>query len=163
MHTDDQYAQAVAAAWLADLAAAVDIASVDGVVACIHPHGWLRDLLTFTWDFRTRHGHDAIRSYLEGTLADAHIFNMKLEESEFGKPHRSDLGPGKPTVEAALTFETPKAHGRGYVRILCGDGVVKPTAICLMLMISDWKGHEEASNESGIYGGHTLAWFVLVS
>ena len=55
----------IASAWLTDFSTRFEKGDVDSLVELFHTEGWFRDFLTFTWDLRTRHGRDQIRSYLD--------------------------------------------------------------------------------------------------
>ncbi|THH07266.1 hypothetical protein EW145_g3496 [Phellinidium pouzarii] len=120
--------------------------------------GWFRDLLVFTPGLESRHGHASIRSHLKDTLGQAQLVNFKLDDNIFGQPHASGLGPDTPVIEAAFTFETPRALGKGYVRILYPHDGETPKAMMMMMMVSDWKGHEEIIYESGVYDEHNVSW-----
>lgn len=144
--------------WIAGIQTAVSTNNVNAFVDCFEEDGWFRDLLVFTWDFKTRHGHDAIHAYLANTLTKAQLSNFRLDLRHHFAPHLAEFGPNNPLIEAALTFETPKAMGQGFVRLRVKDGMDKPRAFSVVLKISDWKGHEESTFESGIYDGHRLTW-----
>ncbi|KAH8113515.1 dimethylaniline monooxygenase [Phellopilus nigrolimitatus] len=148
----------IATSWITALNNAVAHLDAGAFTACIAHDGWLRDLLVFAPDLRTHRGYEAIHSHLENTLAQAQISNLVLDDSPYGKPKASEFGPGMPIVETAFNFETPKATGKGYVRILPPSEGEAPTALCLMMMLSDWKGHEEIDHESGVFEGHNLSW-----
>ncbi len=150
----------VANAWIESLRAAFEQADADAFADCIDSQGWFRDLMTFSWDFKSRHGHEDIKNYVSQSIKDVKIFDLRLEEnSTEGRPHLGHLGQ-TPVVQAGLWFETPKAKGRGYVLIplVEGDALATPRAFALLLMINDWKGHEELGYELGIYDGHNLSW-----
>ena len=164
--------------WLASLNTALTSADVDGLLSILEPTAWFRDLLVFTWDIRSSKGHDNIRTYLLDTLPKAHISDVKLDLRDGLKPRFQDIASGMRSVDVAFTFETPKAYGRGNAKVFVpsegesrngvvngnavngnaanGAGALK--AISVMMMLSDWKGHEEMGFETSPPGGHTLAW-----
>ncbi|KAI5123150.1 hypothetical protein M0805_000853 [Coniferiporia weirii] len=148
----------VASSWLAALSDAIAKTDVEAFLTCIEPDGWLRDLLVFTPGLETRRGHALVRSYLKDTLGKAQVANFKIDPHASGRPRASQFGLDTPVIEAAFDFETPKAVGKGYVRILYPRDGEAPKALTTMMMVSDWKGHEELSHESGVYDGHNLSW-----
>ncbi|CAL1707713.1 unnamed protein product [Somion occarium] len=151
-------ANEIAQKWLSDFSNAVTSGDVEAVAQTFLPQGWLRDVLTFTWDIRALEGREKIKSYLSNTLVPAQISNIKLDNTPHFLPTFSVFSPKDgPGIEAAFTFETPIAQGRGYFRLLKDtDAKWKSWATCLIL--DELKGHEEAGFESGIYEGHTAAW-----
>jgi len=147
--------------WLSYFASACEKANVDDFVASILPNGWFRDMLTFAWDYRTRHGSEEIRSYLSNTLGEKRISNIKLDTRHGLQPVFFPVSEGVQGIELAFTFETPVALGRGAARLLHNETTSEPLAwkaLTVMMMIDDWKGHEEVPYESGLFGGHTIAW-----
>ncbi|KLO16754.1 dimethylaniline monooxygenase [Schizopora paradoxa] len=152
-----EYLRNIAEAWLKRFSDAVGQAEPSAVADCVQEDGWFRDLLTFTWDFRSIHQRKNVESYLKDTLPNAGLTDVRLD-GEYA-PRIGHFGPSRTVVDVALKFDTMKAHGKGFVRISLKDDVLeKPEAFGLFLMITDWKGHEEIDHESGIYGGHTIAW-----
>ena len=151
-------ADIIAEAWVTRVNASFTEGNLDAFLNCIDSDGWLRDYMAFQWECITRHGHQDIKSYLSNSFAEAHLSNLKLDTHEYGKPALGTLFPGQGIVSAALTFETLKALGNGYVRILLPKKGESPKALTLLLALKDWKGKEEADHEAGIYEGHTVTW-----
>ncbi|EJC98968.1 FAD/NAD-binding domain-containing protein [Fomitiporia mediterranea MF3/22] len=155
----------LASSWIKAFGDAVSQANVKALLDCLEPSCWFRDLLVFNPSLETRHGHDAIRTHLQSALGKAQVSNVVLDSHPHGSPRASQVGPVlPPIIETAFDFETPKALGKGYVRLNYpkeGDGEI-PKALAVMMMLRDWKGHEEPQNESGVYGGHTLTWGEII-
>lgn len=149
-------AYAISTTWLATFGKALEEGNVEGLLPCILPHGWFRDILVFTWDNRSAHGHDSIRSFLAPTLPNAQITNVRLDERQYYKPmYGSIMGPVL-GVGTGFLFDTPIATCQGYARLMQDpEGAWKAVSIFVMMM--DLKGHEEMGQESGVYGGHTSA------
>ncbi|OCH92286.1 dimethylaniline monooxygenase (N-oxide-forming) [Obba rivulosa] len=145
----------IARAWLSTFAAAAVSGDVDAVTSTFLPNGWLRDLLTFTWDLRSLEGHDKIASFLQDTLAKARVFNIRLDESFPGSPAFFPVSASASGVEAAFIFETPIAAGRGYFRVL-QDGTNTWKALAVMTMLSDLKGQE--ASRRGFIDLTNLPW-----
>ena len=148
----------LATSWISVFGDALSQANIDTLLSCLEPFCWFRDILVFNSSLQTRRGHDAIKAHLQPVLRDAQISKVVLDDNPFGRPHASEHGPGHPIAAAAFDFETPRAFGKGFVRLnYPKDGEVAK-AFCVMMMVSDWKGSEEAKNESGLYEGHNLSW-----
>ncbi|KAI0750787.1 dimethylaniline monooxygenase (N-oxide-forming) [Daedaleopsis nitida] len=134
----------VAADWLALCASTLTNADVNATTRLLLPDGWLRDLLVFTWDFRSLEGHDKVAAYLANTLAKARITDVHLDDSTADLAPRLFIWPQLRVtgVELAFTFECHHGHGRGYARLLpdC-DGAFK--AYTLLAELADLAGHEE--------------------
>lgn len=145
---------AIVNGWLALFADAAASGNVKGILTLFLSAGWLRDNLVFTWTHRSLCGHDAILDYLENRLGPANLSNVRLDEDHGIKPNHN---PQLQMIEAALTFETPAAYGRGHIRLM-RDRDGKWKALTLFLTLDDLKGHEEKGSESGYYEGHTRTW-----
>lgn len=151
-------ARDIATRWLAGYAHHVCSGDVDGTVSSFLPDGWLRDILTFTWDNRSLAGRAKISAYLSGTLASTHIADVKLDERPGLQPEFVPLSPSSSAIGAGFTFTSSVARGQGYFRLLFDDTDGEWRALTVLMMVDDLKGHEEAGPEEGIYGGHTLSW-----
>jgi putative flavoprotein involved in K+ transport len=80
----------------------------------MHADCYWRDLLTFSWDFKTLHGIGEVKSWLLDTsdIAGAHGFRLE------GEPAIGAIGEYSETLEFFFKFETSVAQGRGYVRLV---------------------------------------------
>ncbi|KAH8100893.1 dimethylaniline monooxygenase (N-oxide-forming) [Cristinia sonorae] len=148
-------ARDIAKAWLAPYAQAVTGGDVEAIAHAILPNGWFRDVLTLNWDYRALEGTDKIINYLQSNLKPGQVREFKLVGDLHCEPvYVAETG----TVEAVFTYETMVAHGRGYVRLVQdgAQGTWRALNVCMMVM--DLKGNVEVQYESGLYGGHTLAW-----
>ncbi|KAJ7085615.1 FAD/NAD-P-binding domain-containing protein [Mycena crocata] len=125
--------------------------------ACIAPDGYLRDVLTFTWNNRTLTGTACIAAYLSNTLSPAAITDVKLDTREHLTPTFGPITPAASGITSGFTFETAVGHGQGYFSLL-ENGVGEWKALFVSLMLVDIRGHEESGPETGIYGGHTITW-----
>jgi hypothetical protein len=151
---------AIAASWLSNFSQAVSVpADVSAAVDCFILDGWLRDVLVFTWDTRTIHGHDALVNYLSSSLARAKMRDLKLSDEAVLRPA---LDPRFSAVAAGFTFSTPIATGKGHFALQraggADDATEKWKALSVFVMLDDLKGHEENGAEDGVYGGHTISW-----
>lgn len=146
----------IALSWLAKFSKAVSAGDVAATTSTFLPHGWLRDVLTFTWTTRSLEGPSKIADYLTGKLKPGYITAVKHYDDQWVLPAFFPAGPHT-GVEEAFSYETPVAHGRGFARLVQdASGEWKALSVCMY--VTDLKGHEETDYELGIYGGHTLAW-----
>ncbi|KAJ7654111.1 FAD/NAD(P)-binding domain-containing protein [Mycena polygramma] len=146
--------RAIATTWLASLEAATN---TEAFAAHFLPTGWLRDLLCFSWDFRTMAGRAKIVEFLADKTTDgqksrfehAALHGLQIETtSTLGPPAAFHL-PNNPQVQgisATFTFSvtSPPANGRGFFRIV-RDSEGSWKAFTLLTNIEDLLGHEEAS------------------
>jgi hypothetical protein len=137
---------AIASAWLSTLTQAIQSADPHAFAATLLPHGWFRDVLTFTWDVRSLHGHAAIAQYLaeSGRLSAVGVTDITLTKEKYYLPKFSGPGKDKTAIEAGFDFTTRCALGRGYVH-LRKDGE-EWKAVTLATIVIDLKGHEEPVN-----------------
>ncbi|KZP29883.1 FAD/NAD(P)-binding domain-containing protein [Athelia psychrophila] len=151
-------AKAIAERWLKDFSDAVVSGDPHALVSkTFLPNGWLRDVLIFTWDSRSLHGHDKITAYLQKTLPSARITKIVLDETPGLIPSffPSPFGQG---VELSFRFETPIAFGRGLARLVAEEPFATMRALSVFVVMDDLKGHEEAGCDNGLFGGHTITW-----
>ncbi|KAH8101969.1 dimethylaniline monooxygenase (N-oxide-forming) [Cristinia sonorae] len=148
----------IARNWLTAFSDAITAGDVAATAETFLSFGWFRDVLTFTWTFRSLEGPEKITSYLSGSgkLTPGYISSVKPYEDLWVRP--AVFPAAKQTgVEVPFSYETPIAVGRGFARVV-DDGAGNWRALSVCMFITDLKGHEEAKFELGIYGGHTLAW-----
>ncbi|KAL0948920.1 hypothetical protein HGRIS_009029 [Hohenbuehelia grisea] len=148
----------IASSWLHDLAAGFASASIDAVVDCFHPEGWLRDQLVFTWEHRALEGHGKIRNYLVDNFSAAQISDMALDARPELQPVFGPMTPVHTGISAGFTFSTPIAHGEGFFRLTSDPTSEEWKALTVYMSIRDLKGYEESGPELGVYGGHTIPW-----
>jgi len=147
----------IAVNWLNEFAAHLAVGNVEGVTSCFREDGWLRDLLIFTWNNRTLHGTSNITEYLRDTLKPGSFSEFKVDHRPFMAPEKGHITPTLSGVSCGFTFETPIAHGQGFVRLV-DDGAGRWKALTVLMSMEDIRGHEEHGYENGMWGDHTLAW-----
>lgn len=147
---------AIATSWLTDFSRSIEDEDIAAVASNFLPDGWLRDNLIFTWDTRSLHGHEAISAYLATALSPAQLSNFKIFDVPFLCPTYGPVTRTSFGVTFAFTFDTPIAHGRGFVRLLQRGEQWKALSVFTRMM--DLKGHEEQGAELGSWGGHTLSF-----
>ncbi|KIP12209.1 hypothetical protein PHLGIDRAFT_508046 [Phlebiopsis gigantea 11061_1 CR5-6] len=141
----DDTPEVIASTWLSAFRKAVEDSDPLGVAATFLPHGWLRDVLTFTWNTRSIKGPADIASYLSAsdTFVNAGFSQIKFSSDPYLRPSFSPGASGlQRGVEAGFDFEMPHALGRGYCRLgKDASGAWKALTVCTMLW--DLKGYEE--------------------
>ncbi|KAJ6606230.1 FAD/NAD-P-binding domain-containing protein [Mycena vulgaris] len=150
----------IASSWLPNFGKSLESANIAQTVSCIHPDGYLRDILVFTWNNRCLHGHSKTTAYLRDTLAAAAITEVKLDARAGLAPEYGPLTDKLPlrAVSAGFTFTCAVGVGRGYFSLVCSESNGEWKALVVMMTLEDIRGHEEIKEEEGVYGGHTLAW-----
>ncbi|THH32241.1 hypothetical protein EUX98_g1948 [Antrodiella citrinella] len=147
----------VATLWFSEYAEAVAAGTPRDIVKAFLPHGWFRDVLTLTWNYRALEGPEKITRYLSEHLHPGQISGFKLlggadDTSRYRVPkYVAQTG----MVEVYFAYETDVALGKGYA-MLKQDESAAWKALNVCMMIVELKGHEEPGYE--VYDGHTLAW-----
>ncbi|PIL34655.1 hypothetical protein GSI_03434 [Ganoderma sinense ZZ0214-1] len=135
----------IASQWLSQCSSALRDADAKAFVDLFLPNGWLRDILVFTWDIRTLEGREKILSYLTDRFSDAHITNIRLDETPDLSPRTSEVPLSQlPCVEFAFSFECQRGHGRAHVRLVQDADGVHRTLTALTELV-DLLGYEELS------------------
>jgi cation diffusion facilitator CzcD-associated flavoprotein CzcO len=134
-------ADAIAEAWLSDFGAALDRRDFDAVGPLFAADGWWRDLLALTWDLRTLHGAEAVKSVLAEHLERAGMTAFRLKPGK--RPLLTEGEDGTATIEVWIEFATAVADGHGIVR-LQQDDVGAWKAWTLLTAMQELHGHEPA-------------------
>ncbi|KAJ7749873.1 FAD/NAD(P)-binding domain-containing protein [Mycena olivaceomarginata] len=146
-------------------AAAINGAAKDGATFAdlFIPTGWLRDLLCFSWDFRTMAGRGKISEFLDNKSAGsksriehAALHNFQIETTSTIGPPATFPVPGNPGVQgvsAAFAFSvtSPPASGRGFFRLF-PDGAGGWKAFTVLMNLAELAGHEEPTGRPLISG-----------
>lgn len=175
---------AVATEWLARLNSVATSGDVNAFSDLFLSTGWMRDLLCFSWNFRSLGGRDKISAYLSedvsesgdssnhSRLAYAGLSGIVLETSSslglpssFPVPDESLSASG---VMAAFTFtlNNPARTGRGLVRLVqdhSDDSTNESSvwkAFTLLFNAEDLVGHEELKGRpmSPVWDPHSKSW-----
>ncbi|KAF7350590.1 Flavin-binding monooxygenase [Mycena sanguinolenta] len=150
-------ASQIANSWLENFGRFLEGEDISGATSCFVPHGFLRDILVFTWNNRTLAGWERMATYLKDTLTPAAVTQVKVKTRPNLAPETRPLSASVSSVCSAFTFVTAVGHGQGYFMLRENEnGEWK--ALTVFFMLTDIKGHEESGLETGIYGRHTLAW-----
>ncbi|KZT03130.1 FAD/NAD(P)-binding domain-containing protein [Laetiporus sulphureus 93-53] len=157
----------VATRWIESLSEAAAKADVTSFVDHFLPTGWMRDLLCFSWDFRSLAGHEKLAAYLservgdqdQTRLARAGLHNIRVQTTStlgpptfFPIPSNPDARGIQGTFEFSLT--SPAAVGRGFLRLV-PDPNGQWKAFAIFMNLEDLKGHEEPRGRPlGLYPNH---------
>ncbi len=144
--TDSAYD--VARRWLDDFGTALAEGNLEAVDDLFLADGWWRDLLTFTWDLRTIHGTDAIKSTLADTLDRTQPSNFHLTDGK--PPELVEADENTRWVQGFFDFETAVARGRGFFRLMPADDTWKGWTV--LTAMEELKGHEEPSGPTRVKG-----------
>ncbi|KAG2152553.1 FAD/NAD(P)-binding domain-containing protein [Suillus bovinus] len=163
-----EHLHAISADWLKSLEVASSTGDSTSFVSHFLSDGWLRDLLCFSWNFRSLSGLDKIHRFLSEVVDGKPRFehsglrDFKLDDHTANAPSPFKLpGPqGIEGVQGAFTFTStkPAALGRGFFR-LTQDADGKWKALTLFTDMQDLIGHEESSSDQhGLYEGRKITW-----
>ncbi|KAG2363572.1 FAD/NAD(P)-binding domain-containing protein [Suillus spraguei] len=159
---------AISADWLKSLENATSTGDAKSFVSHFLSDGWFRDLLCFSWNFRTLSGSEKIHGFLSEVvdgkprLEYSGLRDFKLEDHTVNAPSPlrvPDLQDMK-GVQGAFTFTItkPAALGRGFFR-LTQDGDDKWKALTLFTNMQDLVGHEESSaDQHRLYKDRNITW-----
>ena len=136
--------RSIASDWTSAFALALGNADVTSLTPLFLHDGWLRDLLVFTWDFRSLSGRDKITSYLEHTLAPAQIIDVELDTTSELAPRSitvPQLGNAE-AIQVVFTFQCARGPGRALANLLRdADGDWK--ALTVFFELLELRGYEE--------------------
>jgi cation diffusion facilitator CzcD-associated flavoprotein CzcO len=129
-------------AWLSEFGAALESADAAGFARCIVEDGYWRDLLSFTWDFRTFAGRDEIEAGMRAALVD--LTPKAVRRAGDRTAPRLVKRSGNRVVEAYFDLDTEVGRSSGFARILLDE--VNPAAsraVLLLTALQELHGFEE--------------------
>ncbi len=132
MTTTAQQTEAATAVttWLAEFSAALATNDPARAAALFTEDCFWRDLISFTWNFRTFEGRAEITRMLEATLSRVQPTGWTVTDDE--EPAETDG-----ITEAWIDFETSAGRGQGHVRLRGGQ------CWTLLTTLYELKGYEE--------------------
>lgn len=104
--------------WLPKLARAFESTDPAAVVTLFDQDSYWKDVLAFTWGYRTFGGPQEIERGLKATLGATRPRNVRPSPDR--TPPRLVRRSAKPVVEAYFDFDTAAGRGTGFVRLLVG-------------------------------------------
>ncbi|KAI5118884.1 hypothetical protein M0805_003559 [Coniferiporia weirii] len=145
-------ADSIAKEWLSAFASATSENDLAALSSLFVAEGYFRDLLTFSWDFRTIKGRAQIEAFLADKLPSRQPTKFQIDvSSNYLVPTVDETTPGPKSVVAAFTFETNDALGRGSVRLVRDPGSNEDAsewkAISVLTAVEDWKGFNDVSRD----------------
>ncbi|KAL7952042.1 FAD/NAD(P)-binding domain-containing protein [Trichoderma barbatum] len=137
------HARIIAERWVKSFEHALQNNNREALEEVFVKDSWIRDLLSFTWDFRTLQGRDKVLNYLQNNHSNG-INNIRLRDHGafqpiFKKPY-SDMQ----WVESMFDFESRHGQGKGMLRlVLDGDNEDQWKCYLIHFTLQELKGHEE--------------------
>jgi cation diffusion facilitator CzcD-associated flavoprotein CzcO len=128
--------------WLAQFENALSEPGGGLLETLFHPDSHWRDVLAFTWDFRTVTGADAVLSELKAHAGRAEPAGFRIDPGRAAP--RTVTRAGTNAIEAIFEFETAIGRGSGIVRLIPDaddDNALK--AWTLLTTLDELKGFEE--------------------
>jgi len=127
----DTELSAVVADWLAALTAGWESQDPGMISDLFEPDGYWKDIISFTWAYRTFAGADEISRGFKLTMPDA-------------RPRNARISPGRTTprlvkrsarlvIEAYFDFDTETGRGTGFVRLPYDPGHPAPPLAWILL------------------------------
>jgi Flavin-binding monooxygenase-like len=132
--------EAVVSAWLSSFETALTRSSPPDLTSVMVENCYWRDVLSFTWDYRTFAGVEAVRRALGDTVHQVRPCNFRISPVRM-KPR---LGKRRdaPTLDGFFDFDTSLGIGNGFVRLDIGN-VEKPRALLLLTTLHQLRGYED--------------------
>lgn len=143
----------VATEWLKALESVFSSKDFSRLDEVFHDDSWWRDILALQWDFRTIHGRDDIRKFLEENQKSTPLSAFKIHETGRFQPRLEsvDKATGFSWISSLFHFETAIGRGTGVLRLTQErPGVWK--AFSVYTTLQELKEHLEPLNERRPYG-----------
>ncbi|WP_019873345.1 FAD-dependent oxidoreductase [Sporichthya polymorpha] len=138
----DADAEAIFTAWTGKFAAAVAANDPEAIAATFVPDGFWRDIVAFTWDYRTRAGRQQIVEGLAEALPAVTPRHVRRAPDRMAP--RATKYLGQPVVEGYLDFDTAVGRGTAYARLLLDEHAPQDSLAWVVLTtLQDLSGHEE--------------------
>jgi len=129
-------------AWLDAFNAALDAGDAHQVTALFEDDGYWKDMLSFTWAYRTFCGARAIEAALTSTLPAVMPANARPAAGR--TPPRQLRRAARPVIEGYFDFDTRFGRGTGFVRLAYETGqAAPPQAWILLTTLQELAGAEE--------------------
>ncbi|PPQ75216.1 hypothetical protein CVT24_010175 [Panaeolus cyanescens] len=113
-------ARSVAQGWLQDFSLAMHNQDVYRIMGLLHDGrgdvpAWWRDMLSFTWDFRTFRGEVKIKAFLQARLGFTRPSEFVLDDASISvdRPYEDILW-----ISLSFTFKTKVGSGSGIIRLI---------------------------------------------
>ena len=139
-------AEAVFADWLENFGQAIESQDSSRIAEFFTSDGYWKDILAFTWGYRTFHGKDEIERSLDSTL-DL-VRPRSVRQARGRAAPRLVRRSRKNVIEAYFDFDTEAGRGTAFVRLLADEeGVSGPLTWTLLTTLQDLRGFEERTDD----------------
>jgi cation diffusion facilitator CzcD-associated flavoprotein CzcO len=131
--------------WVSTLGAALETGDPSAVVALFSADGYWKDILSFTWAYRTFAGPAEIEAAMAATLPDVGVRHVR--------PARDRTAPrlvrrsARDVIEGYFDFTTALGTGTGFVRLLAPRAGEQPLVWIMLTTLQELKGFEERSGK----------------
>ncbi|KAM0521301.1 hypothetical protein ACHAPE_002779 [Trichoderma viride] len=153
-------ARAIAEQWVKDFESALQGNSTDQLGRLFTKDAWMRDLLSFSWDFRCIQNRDNIVSYFQDNH-NAGINGIHLQETGAFQPTFQNPCPSIQWIQSMFEFESRHGRGKGTIRLVV-DGEDGNEWKCYLMhfRLKELKGHEEkiGLRRPGSYDASEYNW-----
>lgn len=129
-------------AWVQSFGDACERQDVDGLLAQFAEEGsYWKDVLAFTWGYRTFGERSEIERALRSSIADTRPHNLRPAAGR--TPPRLVRRSAKDVIEAYFDFDTAVGTGTGFVRLLHTPGAADEPKIWMVLTtLQELRGFE---------------------
>src|SRR5687767_1335838 len=115
------HVEAIFGDWVSALGAALETGNPSAVVALFSPDGYWKDILSFTWAYRTFAGPAEIEAAMASSLPDVGVRDVRPARDR--TPPRLVRRSARDVIEGYFDFTTTLGTGTGFVRLLpAGQG-----------------------------------------
>lgn len=130
-------ANSVASGWIQSFSNALSTGDVDAILEHFIDQCYWRDILAFTWDFRTFDGKDRFRQFLQDCLAETKPESFAAVVDQLQSVQQ--VAPDLLWLQSSFKFETKVGQCSGIVRLV-------------PLPSGQWKAHSIFTNLEEIRG-----------
>ncbi len=127
--------------WLSALDDALARRDGTAAAACLDTDGYWKDVLAFSWGYRTFAGREQIAEALEASMPV--IEPRGFRPSATRSPARRVRRSGMALIEAYFDFDTAVGTGTGFVRLHDDESTTVPSAWIMLTTLQSLNGYEE--------------------
>ncbi|KAH8092246.1 hypothetical protein BXZ70DRAFT_466132 [Cristinia sonorae] len=131
--------------WLGSFAHALHSQDTLAILQTFHSDGWWRDIFALTWDLRTFHGHDNIRTFFQERLIgqdDEIGFAVNADRPAF-ETELLQMYDDLQFVRVQFNFETKVANGRAFAFLTPAESAIRSKAFILSTQLVSLKDYPE--------------------
>jgi hypothetical protein len=142
-HGSGLLARSIASRWVQEFEKAFSSHDFGRIASIFVENAWIRDFLTFSWDFRTIQGRDNIIQYFANNWGDGFV-HIRLQGEGAFQPSFKNTSPGLQWVESMIVFETRYGRGKGMIRlVLDNEESQQWKGYLINFTLQELKGQEE--------------------